>query len=89
MHILNNIVLSSFVEQYYSENYITKLHNNLVEKVDSYAQYKVITRNENQYIITNDDILEIPKIPQEIIKNWEDNKAIFIEGIMKSGYFIS
>lgn len=89
MFILNNIVLSSFVEQYYSENYITKLHQNLLDTISSYDQYKIVVDNGTQYIIGNNTRLEIPKIPQEILDNWEKNKPLFIKGILQSSYFIS
>lgn len=70
MNKLNNIVLTSFIEQYYESNYIRKLHQNLLEQITSFGII-IIKENDVSYIIdpnTNEKIY-IPKIPQEILDN--------------------
>lgn len=71
MALLNSIILSSFVEQYFNKNYIESLHVNLVAQIVSFIGEKnMCTINgEPHFIDLNNKIVKIPQIPEQILQN--------------------
>jgi hypothetical protein len=86
MAIMENEVKKSFIEIYFKDqNYIEKMHNNLIEQIRSYKQTQII--NGEEIIEIDNKVYKIPNIPQSFLN--QKIVHIFIEGIKKSKFFIS
>jgi DNA-directed RNA polymerase len=89
MEIIENKVKITFIEIYFADsNYLEKMHKNLIDQIKSYIDKDDIQIiNTEEYINIDKKLYKLPILPEAFI-----NKKImntFIEGIMRSKYFIS
>jgi hypothetical protein len=88
MESLENFVKEAFIEIYFRDgNYLESMHKNLVEQIKTHSKDYFVSNNGEEKIIINDEEFTIPKLPSEFISS-EHNK-LFINGLLKSKYFIS
>jgi len=81
-------VKEAFIEIYFRDgNYLQIMHDNLVDQIKTHSKDYFVTNNGEEKIIINDIEYTIPKLPYEFISS-EHNK-LFINGLLKSKYFIS
>ena len=87
---IEKLVKEAFIEIYFKDgNYLEKMHNNLMEQIQSYSSgdSSIITKNGSNYITVEDEEYKIPNIPNKFISN--ELLSDFIKGITKSKFFIS
>ena len=89
IHLIDKLLKEAFIEMYFNENYLEKLHNNLVSQISSYTHIEREIENDNNYndyIIIDNEKVFIPKLP--LTDNWIENKNTLITGLRESKYFI-
>src|SRR5882724_6441508 len=87
MYDIEKKVKASFIEIYFNnENYLEKMHMNLIDQIKS-INNEIININENEYIIINNKNYIIPKLPEAFTN--KDIMDTFIQGIKRSKFFIS
>ena len=87
MSLLERYVKEAFIEIYFKDgNYLNKMHNHILEQIKSFAQ-EIVTDNEHEYIIIKNEKIKIPQIPNSFTS--DTLMKVFINGILKSRYFIS
>ena len=92
LKVLNQVILSAFIKLYFDSNYIVKLYDTIVSQICSYG-FELKDQDGFKYFINRNDsdgpsIIPLPSIPKELLKNWNDNKEIFLENLKKSSYFL-
>jgi DNA-directed RNA polymerase len=88
MSKLELFVKEAFIEIYFRDgNYLKNMHNNLIEQIKTHSKDYFVNNNGEEKVIINEEEFTIPKLPYEFISN-EHNK-LFINGLLKSKYFIS
>ncbi len=89
MSILEHLVRKSFADMYFGDKtYINIMHNNFISQIKSFNS--VLTDDKgNEYVIINDERVEIPKIPKSILDNFEKNLTILRSAVINSPYMIN
>lgn len=96
MELLNLYVKEAFINLYFDEDYLKKMHDNIKDQIKSFPNIKVLTSldiNKNdlqkEEIVFKSGKVEkfMPNLPESF--NWLHNKDLFIHGIKESNYFIT
>ena len=87
MFILEDRVKSAFISIYFSKgNYLEKMHNSIIEQINSYVSITSKPDGNDYVTINNKDYL-VPKIPKPFTNPALVN--VFIDGLKRSKFFIS
>ena len=87
MFILEDRVKSAFISIYFSKgNYLEKMHNSIIEQINSYVSITSKPDGNDYVTINNKDYL-VPKIPKPFTNAALVN--VFIDGLKRSKFFIS